>query len=315
MARRRSSRRSIRREFSARHKVDREGFLSIPQPGFPDNSGNVWCDAAPSDEEAFLDLALIFGSLLGVAAWEFFGPRRLREFPAMRRRVGNLGFWILNLFLAAFFFPRAASVRPQIEAFSGIRFPTWPIADGGASLVAGFLLLDLLRYAVHRCEHAVPLFWRFHALHHSDPDVDVTTSVRHHPIEYVLGSAVYWLAVILLDVPALVVLSHGLAVFGMASVQHGNVRLPERLERWLKPVLVTTDMHRIHHSVVFDEANGNYGAVLSIWDRLFGTYTSLSRAQHERIVFGVRELPRRDCLKPSVMFLTPWRISRAVAMD
>ena len=202
-----------------------------------------------------------------------------------------------------------------MEALFGTHLPSWPIANTGLSLVAGFLLLDLLRYLVHRCEHAVPIFWRFHALHHSDPDVDVTTSVRHHPLEYLLASAVYWLAVILLDIPTVVVLSHGLAVFGMASVQHGNIRLPERLERWLQPMLVTIDMHRIHHSVVFEQANSNYGAVLSVWDRLFGTYTSISRAQHERIVFGVRELPRHYCLKPSAMFLTPWRISRAAVTD
>ena len=202
-----------------------------------------------------------------------------------------------------------------MEALFGTHLPSWPIANTGLSLVAGFLLLDLLRYLVHRCEHAVPIFWRFHALHHSDPDVDVTTSVRHHPLEYLLASAVYWLAVILLDIPTVVVLSHALAVFGMASVQHGNIRLPERLERWLQPMLVTIDMHRIHHSVVFEQANSNYGAVLSVWDRLFGTYTSISRAQHERIVFGVRELPRHYCLKPSAMFLTPWRISRAAVTD
>jgi len=78
-------------------------------------------------------------------------------------------------------------------------------------------------------------------------------------------------------------------------------------------VLVTTDTHRIHHSVIFEQANSNYGAVLSVWDRLFGTYTSIGRAEHDQIVFGVRELPRRDCLKPSAMLLTPWRIARAGA--
>ena len=85
------------------------------------------------------------------------------------------------------------------------------------------------------------------------------------------------------------------------------------MERWLQPALITTDMHRIHHSVVYDQANSNYGAVLSIWDRLFGTCSRISRAQHNRIVFGVRELPRRDCCKPSVMLLTPLRITRSGA--
>jgi len=155
----------------------------------------------------------------------------------------------------------------------------------------------------------VPFLWRFHALHHSDPDVDVTTALRHHPIEYILASTCYWLTVITLDIPAIIVLSHGLALFGLAAVQHGNIRLPERLERWLQPVLITTDLHRVHHSVLPIEANSNYGEVLSVWDRLFGTYTRITPERHEGIVFGVRELARHRCLTPSGMFLTPWAIS------
>ena len=254
---------------------------------------------------------VIIGSLLAVGLWEFCRPRRQREFPALRRRMANIGFWLVNLLLAAVIFEPEETFRLQLETVSGIQFLSWPIADAGLSFVAGFLLLDFLRYVVHRCEHAVPFFWRFHALHHSDPDVDVTTSVRHHPIEYVLASAVYWLAVIVLDVPVVVVVSHGLAVFGTAAIQHGNIRLPEWLERLLQLVLVTVDMHRIHHSIKFSRVNWNYGAVLSIWDRLFGTLTRMTREEHEKIVFGVSELPRREALKPSAMFLTPWRIARA----
>jgi sterol desaturase/sphingolipid hydroxylase (fatty acid hydroxylase superfamily) len=170
-------------------------------------------------------------------------------------------------------------------------------------------------YLLHRFEHAVPLLWRFHALHHSDPDVDVTTAVRHHPIEYLFDSVVYVFALLVLDIPAVVVLIHGVATFATAAVQHGNIRLPERLEGWLQPVLVTVDMHRIHHSVVFEQANSNYGTVFSIWDRLFGTYAWVCGTQHERLVFGLRELPRRDCLRPSAMLLTPWRISGAAVTD
>jgi sterol desaturase/sphingolipid hydroxylase (fatty acid hydroxylase superfamily) len=255
-------------------------------------------------------LIVILGSLLVIALWEFSWPRRRREFPALRRRLGNVGFWIVNLCIGVFFSPPDSEVRMTLDAAWGISIPYWPIADAGLSFVAGFLLLDLMYYAVHRCEHAVPLFWRFHALHHSDPDVDVTTSVRHHPVEYLLTSAVYWLAALFLDVPVDVVLGHALAVFGTAGVQHGNIRLPERLEQWLQPVLVTVDMHRIHHSIEFSRENWNYGAVLSIWDRLFGTITRMTREEHEKIVFGVRELPPRDCLKPSAMLLTPWRIAR-----
>jgi hypothetical protein len=127
--------------------------------------------------------------------------------------MGNLGFWILNLLIGGFFAAPDAGVRLELLAVWGLAFPSWPIADAALSLVAGFLLLDLLHYLVHRLEHAVPFFWRIHALPHSDPDVDVTTAVRHHPVEILFTSATYWLAVLVLDVPAFIALGHGLAVF------------------------------------------------------------------------------------------------------
>jgi sterol desaturase/sphingolipid hydroxylase (fatty acid hydroxylase superfamily) len=258
-----------------------------------------------------LGFVVIIGSLLAVGLWEFCRPRRQREFPALRRRLGNLGIWLLSLVLAAFIYAPPDTFRPQLEAAFGLALPSWPIADPWVSFVAAFLLLDFLNYAVHRCEHAVPFLWRFHALHHSDPDVDVTTTVRHHPIEYVMSAGFYWLAVLALDIPVAVVTIHFLAVYAAAAVTHGNIRLPEWLERLLRPVVITLDLHLVHHSISSEEANANFGAVLSIFDRLFGTYRSLSRAQCERLVFGVRELPRRDCLKPSAMLLTPWRLPRA----
>ena len=253
--------------------------------------------------------------MLVVALWEFCRPRRRREFPALRRRLGNIGFWVLNLVLAGLIFEPPVRFRHELEAVAGVSFPSWPIADAALSFVAGFLLLDLLRYLVHRCKHAVPFLWRFHALHHSDPDVDVTTSVRLHPIEYLLNSGVFWVTVILLGIPATVGLTYGLTAFAIEAIQHGNIRLPERLDRWVQPVLVTVDMHRIHHSVAFAQGSCNYATVLSVWDRLFRTYTRLTRAQHDSIVFGVRELPRRECLKPSAMLLTPWRIARGGATE
>jgi sterol desaturase/sphingolipid hydroxylase (fatty acid hydroxylase superfamily) len=256
---------------------------------------------------------IIVGSLLVVALWEFYRPRRQREFPALPRRLGNIGIWLLNIALASFSFAPTDTFRPQLEAALGVGLPSWPIANQWLSFVAAFLLLDFLIYAVHRCQHAVPFLWRFHALHHSDPDVDLTTSLRHHPIEYWLAAGFYWLAVLALDIPVAIVVTHGLAVFAAAAVTHGNIRLPEWLERLLQPVVITLDLHLIHHSIAYDEANANFGAVFSIWDRLFGTFVRLPRAQLDRIAFGVRELPRRDCLKPSAMLLTPWMLSRATA--
>jgi sterol desaturase/sphingolipid hydroxylase (fatty acid hydroxylase superfamily) len=248
---------------------------------------------------------------LAVGLWEFFRPRRRGEFRGGRRWIGNVGFWLVNLVLAALIFGPSEGARPRIEAVLGIGLPSWPIADAALSLVGGFLLLDLLDYFVHRCEHAVPILWRLHAMHHSDPDIDVTTAIRHHPIEYLLASGFYWIVVIVLDIPAFVVLTHGLAVFAMAAVQHGNLRLPEPLERCLQPVLITTDLHLAHHAVSAEQTYSNYGAVLSVWDRLFGTLTRMTRAQQQAIIFGVQELPGRECVKLWSMLMTPWLMARA----
>ena len=230
----------------------------------------------------------------------------------MRRRLGNIGFWLLNLVLATFTFAPPDTFRPQFEAAFGVTLPVWPIADTWPSLVAAFLLLDFLNYATHRCQHAVPFLWRFHALHHSDPDVDVTTSVRHHPIEYLMAAGFYWAAVLALGIPVIVVTIHALAVFTAAAVTHGNTRLPQWLERLLQPIVITLELHLVHHSISSDEANVNFGAVFSFWDRLFGTFVRLPRAQQDRIMFGVADLPRGDGIKPSAMLMTPWLLGRAM---
>jgi sterol desaturase/sphingolipid hydroxylase (fatty acid hydroxylase superfamily) len=256
---------------------------------------------------------VIVASLLAVGLWEFCRPRRQREFPALRRRLGNIGIWLLNIVLASFTFASPDTFRPQFETTFDVALPSWPLAEQLLGLAAAFLLLDFLHYAAHRCQHGVPWLWRFHALHHSDPDVDVTTSVRHHPIEYLIAAGFYWLAVLALGIPVIVVTAHALAVFAAAAVTHGNIRFSEWLERVLQPLVITLDLHLIHHSVEYKEANSNYGAVLSIWDRLFGTFTPASRARADRLAFGLRELPPADCLRLGRMLSTPWRLRQAAA--
>jgi sterol desaturase/sphingolipid hydroxylase (fatty acid hydroxylase superfamily) len=255
---------------------------------------------------------VILGSLLATALSEFCRPRRRREFPALRRRLAHIGIWLFNIVLAGVIFAPKDFVRPHLAAEFRLTLPAWPIANRWLSFVAAFLLLDFLVYAVHRCQHAVPWLWHLHALHHSDPDVDVTTSVRHHPIEYLLASGFYWITIIVLDIPAAVVTTHALAVFAAAAVTHGNIRLPEWLERLLQPVVITLDLHLIHHSMSWAEANANFGGVFSIWDRMFGTYLRLPREQIDRLTFGVAELPRADGIKPTTMLATPWLLARAM---
>jgi sterol desaturase/sphingolipid hydroxylase (fatty acid hydroxylase superfamily) len=223
---------------------------------------------------------------------QYEGPRRQREFPAARRRLANLGIWIANILVGALIFQSVA------------RWRFWPASPLG--FATGLLVMDLLTYGLHRAKHAVPLLWRFHALHHSDPDVDVTTSVRHHPIEFLGTAACVWLAVAVLGIPVAISATYGLLDFALAAAVHGNVRWPAWLERLLRPVFVTGGLHHVHHSILHREANSNFGAVLSVWDRLFGTLALPSPAEP---VFGIEGLPRADACRPFLMLLTPWRIN------
>lgn len=266
----------------------------------------------PWQRDSTLNTGVLLGSLLLVAIVEFCLPWRQRELPALRRRFGNLGIWLLNIVLVGFIFAPTDAFRPRLEAVSGLALPSWPIANRWLSFIAVFLLLDFLVYAVHRCQHAVPFLWRFHALHHSDPEVDVTTAVRHHPVEYVLAGGFYWLVILALDVPPALVSAHALTLFATAALTHGNIRLPGWLERVLQPIIITLDLHRVHHSIAADEANANFGGVLSVWDRLFGTYLQLPRGQLDQIVFGVRGLSSREGPPRSAISPPPRLSSRAV---
>jgi len=183
------------------------------------------------------------------------------------------------------------------------------------NLAASVILLDLIFYGVHWANHHVPFLWRLHRAHHSDLDLDVTTSQRFHIGEVLISTLIKAASIAALGISWMGLLIFELVLQAATQFQHSNLRLPEPVDKGVRYLVVTPHMHWIHHSFRPREHNTNFGTIFTAWDRLFGTYARLPRAQQERIVFGVRELPRRDCLKPSAMFLTPWRISRAAVTD
>lgn len=218
---------------------------------------------------------------------------------SMRARMETsstgISIWLLNIVLAAALFVAPDNLRPPW---------TLPPVLG---FFLGFALLDAISYWIHRAQHAVPFLWRFHAMHHSDPDVDLTTAVRHHPIEFLISTGLFWATVMALGIPGIVVLAHGTTTFVLAVATHGNVRWPSRIERLLRPVIITLDLHLVHHSTAASSYNANFGAVFSFWDRLFGTLHPAIEVDR----FGVDDLPAERCLGVIDQLATPWRLRRA----
>lgn len=230
--------------------------------------------------------------LLAMAGLETWLPRRQRRHGRSRRWPANLGLVAVD-FLAVSAFTVLVPVTAVLAAIwaqaAGIGlFNVLPI-PGWVAGIAAFVLLDLVIWAQHLVFHKVPLLWRVHSVHHTDHDLDATTGIRFHPMEIVLSILVKAAAVIVLGAPPLAVVLFEAGVNAAAIFNHANLRLPERFDRWLRLVLVTPDMHRVHHSVARDETDSNYGFALSAWDRLFRTYRAQPRAGHDGMRLGLAE--------------------------
>lgn len=222
-----------------------------------------------------------------MAIWELLRPRREQAIPRARRWPGNLGVVAIDTVLVRLLFPMTAvGLALMAEArgwglFNALALPGW-IAIAGSVMI-----LDLAIYLQHVLFHAVPALWRLHRMHHADVDIDVTTAIRFHPIEIALSMLwkIGW--VLALGVPPFAVLVFEIILNGCAMFNHANVKLPLGLDRALRLFLVTPDMHRVHHSIIRREHDSNYGFNLSVWDRMFGTYTPQPREGHEGMTIGL----------------------------
>lgn len=253
----------------------------------------------------FAAFAVVFALM---AAWEVVAPRRELSLPKSRRWPANLGVTLLNVTLVRVLFPTAtvgialAAAERGWGLFNALAVPL-PLA-----LAASFLALDLVIWIQHVAFHRVPLLARLHRMHHIDLDIDVTTGLRFHPVEILASLLIKFAAVIALGAPAAAVLAFELALNLGSLFNHGNVRMPGALDRALRLLVVTPDMHRVHHSILSEEINSNFGFFLSWWDRLFGTYRAAPQAGHDGITIGVRDT--RDpsvCARLGPMLALPFQ--------
>jgi sterol desaturase/sphingolipid hydroxylase (fatty acid hydroxylase superfamily) len=241
------------------------------------------------NHEPSIRLGFFLGVFLLIAGWELIAPRRRLTMSKKTRWISNIGIVVLNTLLLRLLFPAAAvgvAVFAETKGwglFNTIELAYW------LAVVVSVMILDFMIWLQHVMVHAIPLLWRLHRVHHADLDYDVTTGARFHPIEIVLSMLIKFAVILLLGPPLIAVVIFEVLLNATAMFNHGNIRLPEKVDRILRWLVVTPDMHRVHHSVEDDEANSNFGFNLPWWDRFFGTYRDQPREGHEGMTIGIRK--------------------------
>ena len=245
-------------------------------------------DTFVQEHEATIRLAFFAGIFAVMAIWEVLAPRRVRTMSRAQRWTHNLGLVFLNTLLLRLLFPAAAVGMAIFAAEAGWGVFNYVQLPFGFAVVLSLVAMDFVIWVQHVLVHAVPALWRVHRVHHADLDYDLTTGARFHPIEILLSMLIKFATIASLGPPVVAVILFEAILNGMAMFNHANVRLPTQVDRVLRWLLVTPDMHRVHHSVEDEETNSNFGFNLSIWDRLLGTYRDQPRAGHEAMVIGIR---------------------------
>lgn len=231
--------------------------------------------------------AVLLAALAVTLLWEMRFPRRGPAVPRTGRWRLNFLLMFINMLVLFAIVPMTTVALALVAGnagwglFNHVQMPFVPV------LVLSVLLMDLARYGQHYLLHRVPLLWRIHRVHHADPDLDVTTSLRFHPIETIVGVLTDALTIVAFGVPALAVVLYRLARVTASTIVHGNVNIPPKLEKVLRFVLVTPDLHRIHHSVQEDEQRCNLSGGLSWWDYLFGTYVATPASDYRTMQLGL----------------------------
>jgi sterol desaturase/sphingolipid hydroxylase (fatty acid hydroxylase superfamily) len=191
--------------------------------------------------------------------------------------------------------------RQEWGLFNSLGWPSW------AEVAISVIILDLAIYFQHRLFHGVPVLWRLHRMHHADLDVDATTGNRFHPIEILLSMAIKFGVIAAIGAPLLGVLLFEVLLNGTSLFNHANIRVPAWLETVLRLVVVTPDMHRVHHSIHRDETDSNFGFNLPWWDRIFGTYRPQPRDGHDGITLGIQQFRDETELRLRRMLTQPFR--------
>jgi sterol desaturase/sphingolipid hydroxylase (fatty acid hydroxylase superfamily) len=259
-------------------------------------------DPLVNRNELLIRLGSFFGILVIMFLWELIAPRRPLTTSKITRWFSNLGLVLIDSIAVRLVFPTALAGVALLAQRQG-----WGLFNlfelfTLLKIIFSVLILDLAIYLQHVMFHSIPLFWRLHMVHHSDMDIDVTTGVRFHPIEIILSMGIKMIVVILIGAPPVSVLIFEIILNGTSMFNHGNVRYSQQIDSFLRLLVVTPEMHRVHHSTIRWETNSNLGFNFPWWDRLFGTYRDQPAKGHLEMTIGL------DQYKESQKLTLPWLI-------
>lgn len=239
--------------------------------------------------EPYIRSAFFFGILIIMAIFEYWAPRRRLTVSKTIRWTNNLAIVFLNSFLIRLIFPVVAVGIASFAHENGWGILNYFAVPFWLATIISIIAMDFVIYLQHVMVHAIPILWRLHRMHHADLDFDVTTGARFHPLEIILSMLIKFATIIVLGPPVVAVVLFEIILNMTAMFNHSNVKLPNKFDQLLRLLLVTPDMHRVHHSVEDDEANSNFGFSLPWWDRLLGTYRDQPRAGHNNMVIGIHQ--------------------------
>jgi sterol desaturase/sphingolipid hydroxylase (fatty acid hydroxylase superfamily) len=258
--------------------------------------------------EPAIRLAFFLAVFALVGLWEVAAPRRALTTSWAMRWTANLGLVALNSLLLRLVLPLAAAGMAAFAAANGwgllnhFQVPLW------LAVPLAVIAMDFVIWLQHVLVHAVPALWRLHRVHHADLDYDVTTGSRFHPLEIGLSMLIKFATITVLGPPVVAVVVFEVLLNATAMFNHGNVRLPAAVDHVLRWLVVTPDMHRVHHSIEDDETNSNFGFNLPWWDRLFGTYRDQPRAGHDAMTIGIHgHRDPREVARLVGMLMLPFR--------
>ncbi len=255
------------------------------------------------DNELLIRLVSFLAVFAVMSIWEKAAPRRQLKSPKRLRWFHNLSLTAFNSVVVKLVFPAAAVGTAFVGELNAWGLFNMLQVPGLLAGMMSFVLLDLTIYTQHFLFHKVSLFWRVHRMHHTDLDIDVTTGARFHPIEIVVSMVIKISVVVNLGAPAWSVLLFEILLNATSMFNHSNIRIPIVVDGFLRKIVVTPDMHRVHHSVIIEETNSNFGFNFAWWDRLFRTYRDQPSQGHDAMVIGLANF--RD-----LKYLTlPWMLS------